>query len=101
MSAQEGKNSQSEDDPEDDLEDESEISTSKALETTFELNETLFAEAELEDTDTVFLWLGVRVFPWSRSINLTPMYHVGQRHVIIQDTRRHRTFALQARSSRE
>jgi hypothetical protein len=27
--------------------------------TTFELNDTLFAEAELEDTDTVYLWLGV------------------------------------------
>lgn len=27
--------------------------------TTFELNETLYAEAELEDTDVVYLWLGV------------------------------------------
>lgn len=27
--------------------------------TTFELNETLYAEAELEDSDTVYLWLGV------------------------------------------
>ena len=30
------------------------------IETTFELNDTLYAEAELEDTDTVYLWLGVR-----------------------------------------
>ena len=58
------------DDLEDDLEDESEISTSKALKTTFELNETLFAEAELEDTDAVFLWLGVRVFLWNRPISI-------------------------------
>lgn len=87
MFVQEGKISQSEDDPEDDLEDESEISN---LKTTFELNETLFAEAELEDTDTVFLWLGVRVLLWSRPINLAlSLSHIGQRHVIIQDTRRH------------
>lgn len=32
----------------------------KPLKTTFELNDTLFAEAELDDSDTVFLWLGVR-----------------------------------------
>jgi len=29
--------------------------------TTFELAETLYAEAELEDTDTVYLWLGANV----------------------------------------
>ncbi|KAE9390533.1 Prefoldin subunit 3 [Gymnopus androsaceus JB14] len=52
----EGKSSQSEDDLEDDLEE-----SPKPLKTTFELNETLFAEAELEDTDTVFLWLGANV----------------------------------------
>ncbi|KAJ3995233.1 Prefoldin subunit 3 [Lentinula boryana] len=55
----EGKSSQSEDDLEDDLEDED--SNSKPLKTTFELNDTLFAEAELEDTDTVYLWLGANV----------------------------------------
>ena len=33
----------------------------KPLKTTFELNDTLFAEAELDDSDTVFLWLGVRL----------------------------------------
>ena len=43
---------------EDDLdEDEGE---KKPIRTTFELNDTLYAEAELEDTDTVYLWLGVR-----------------------------------------
>jgi hypothetical protein len=29
------------------------------MRTTFELNDTLYAEAELEETDTVYLWLGV------------------------------------------
>lgn len=48
------------DDLDDDLEDEDE-STSGPLKTTFELNDTLYAEAELEDTDTVYLWLGVRL----------------------------------------
>ncbi|KAK7046016.1 hypothetical protein VNI00_007011 [Paramarasmius palmivorus] len=47
-----------EDDLDDDLDEESE---SKPLKTTFELNDTLFAEAELEDTDTVYLWLGANV----------------------------------------
>ncbi|KAF7331786.1 Prefoldin subunit 3 [Mycena kentingensis (nom. inval.)] len=46
-------------DDEDDLEDED--ATEKPLTTTFELNDTLFAEAELEDTDTVYLWLGANV----------------------------------------
>lgn len=32
------------------------------IRTTFELAETLYAEAELEETDTVYLWLGVRLF---------------------------------------
>lgn len=59
--AQEGKSkAQDDDDDLDDLDDE-EDATKKPLTTTFELNDTLFAEAELEDTDTVYLWLGVRV----------------------------------------
>jgi hypothetical protein len=47
----------------DDLEDEDEEADGpkEPLKTTFELNDTLYAEAELEETDTVFLWLGVRV----------------------------------------
>ena len=56
---QEGK-SKAKDELDDDLEDEDE-STGGALKTTFELNDTLYAEAELEDTDTVYLWLGVRL----------------------------------------
>ncbi|KAG2047374.1 Prefoldin subunit 3, partial [Suillus hirtellus] len=50
------------DDLEDDLSDEENFdNTKKPLTTTFELNDTLFAEAELEDTDTVYLWLGANV----------------------------------------
>lgn len=57
---QEGKSKSSEDDldDEDNLEEESDDKP-KPLKTTFELNDTLYAEAEIEDTDTVFLWLGV------------------------------------------
>jgi len=50
------------DDQSDDLEDEDEASM-EPLKTTFELNDTLYAEAELQETDTVFLWLGVRSCP--------------------------------------
>ncbi|KAJ7151713.1 Prefoldin subunit-domain-containing protein [Mycena filopes] len=49
---------------EDDLDDEDDLdeeTSKKPLTTTFELNDTLYAEAELEDTDTVFLWLGANV----------------------------------------
>ncbi|KAJ7743839.1 Prefoldin subunit-domain-containing protein [Mycena metata] len=58
----EGKGKAAEDDDldaeDDDLEEEG---SQKPLTTTFELNDTLFTEAELEDTDTVFLWLGANV----------------------------------------
>ncbi|KAG6916875.1 hypothetical protein DXG01_004784 [Tephrocybe rancida] len=57
----EGKNKSSGDD-EDGLEDDLDDDTpQKPLKTTFELNDTLFAEAELEETDTVYLWLGANV----------------------------------------
>ncbi|KAF8153780.1 prefoldin subunit [Crassisporium funariophilum] len=56
----EGKSKTTED--EDDLDDlEEEEGPQKPLKTTFELNDTLYAEAELEETDTVFLWLGANV----------------------------------------
>ncbi|KIY66373.1 prefoldin subunit [Cylindrobasidium torrendii FP15055 ss-10] len=45
----------------DDLDDDEEAGPSKPMITTFELNETLYAEAELDDTDTVYLWLGANV----------------------------------------
>ncbi|KAF8151962.1 Prefoldin subunit 3 [Mycena galopus ATCC 62051] len=57
---------------EDDLDDEDDLEeggSQKPLTTTFELNDTLYAEAELEDTDTVYLWLGV----------------LGQRHAVLQN----------------
>ncbi|TFK32941.1 Prefoldin subunit-domain-containing protein [Crucibulum laeve] len=57
----EGK-SKSDDQNEDDLDDlDDDTDSPKPLKTTFELNDTLYAEAELEDTDTVFLWLGANV----------------------------------------
>ncbi|OCH87830.1 Prefoldin, subunit 3 [Obba rivulosa] len=58
----EGKSKASEDEDIDDdlLEDDGE-SFGKPLRTTFELNDTLYAEAELEETDTVYLWLGANV----------------------------------------
>jgi len=60
---QEGKDTAlAEDEDEADLE-EQDPANKKALRTTFELADTLYAEAELEDTDTVYLWLGVRLHP--------------------------------------
>ena len=46
----------------DDLTDAEATPRKPRKKTTFELNDTLFAEAELDDTDTVFLWLGVQFF---------------------------------------
>jgi len=40
----------------------------KPVRTTFELADTLYAEAELEETDTVYLWLGVRFMSLSHSL---------------------------------
>ncbi|KAN0136551.1 Prefoldin subunit domain containing protein [Lactarius tabidus] len=48
------------DDLEDDL-DGDESGKPAPIRTTFELADTLYAEAELEETDTVFLWLGANV----------------------------------------
>ncbi|KAG6840926.1 hypothetical protein C0991_003184 [Blastosporella zonata] len=57
----EGKSKASEDDM-DDMDDlDEDDGPQKPLKTTFELNDTLFAEAELEETDTVYLWLGANV----------------------------------------
>jgi len=47
-------------DSDDDL-DGSDGDKELSLKTTFELNDTLYAEAELEDTDQVYLWLGANV----------------------------------------
>ncbi|KAJ7479974.1 Prefoldin subunit 3 [Mycena galericulata] len=57
----EGKGKAADDDldADDDLEEEE--GSQKPMTTTFELNDTLYAEAELEDTDTVYLWLGANV----------------------------------------
>ncbi|KAF8227614.1 prefoldin subunit [Tricholoma matsutake] len=45
---------------EDDL-DDLEDGPPKPMKTAFELNDTLYAEAELEETDVVYLWLGANV----------------------------------------
>lgn len=53
------------------------------MRTTFELADTLYAEAELEETDTVYLWLGVRKFiPVFFSVAKFVMY-LGQRNVVL------------------
>jgi hypothetical protein len=54
------KEGKSKADDDDDLGDDEEDLSKKPLTTTFELNDTLYAEAELEETNTVYLWLGVR-----------------------------------------
>jgi len=63
---QEGKRASTEGDGDDadDLEDDlggDESGKPAQIRTTFELADTLYAEAELEETDTVFLWLGANV----------------------------------------
>ncbi|KAI0083600.1 Prefoldin subunit 3 [Irpex rosettiformis] len=61
----EGKTAKADDEDGGDLEDDDDLdddeSQKKPIRTTFELNDTLYAEAELEDTDTVYLWLGANV----------------------------------------
>ncbi|KAH9027845.1 prefoldin subunit [Lactarius hengduanensis] len=60
----EGDGGDADDDLEDDLEGEKggdESEKPAPIRTTFELADTLYAEAELEETDTVFLWLGANV----------------------------------------
>ena len=55
----------------DDLTTDPEDSQQKPLrKATFELNDTLFAEAELDNTDTVYLWLGVRTIHHSLILNV-------------------------------
>ncbi|KAF6745616.1 prefoldin subunit [Ephemerocybe angulata] len=57
----EGK-SKSSDDDDDDLDDEEEDSSNpEPITTTYELNDTLYAEAQLEESDSVYLWLGANV----------------------------------------
>lgn len=52
-----------------------------AIETTFELNDTLHARAEVPPTDEVFLWLGVRQgFPVLTSVReILATGHMGRR----------------------
>ncbi|KAG9316577.1 Prefoldin subunit 3, partial [Chiua virens] len=57
----EGKQKSDDDTDELDDDDSEGEDSEKPLSTTFELNDTLYAEAQLEDTDTVHLWLGANV----------------------------------------
>jgi len=84
--SQEGKSKASgEEEDIDDLTDAED--SQKSLKTTFELNDTLYAEAELEDSDTVFLWLGV-CLALEHLSNIHVSFYIslkGQRYVIIQN----------------
>jgi len=55
------KNGSADDEDEDDLDDLDEMEDKEEgpLKTLFELNDTLFAEAELEENGNVGVWLGV------------------------------------------
>lgn len=89
---QEGK--QKADDDTDELDDEDTEVAKKPLTTTFELNDTLYAEAQLEDTDTVYLWLGVcflsSVFPFP--VDCVP---AGKCHAIVQAPCSHIAIAIE------
>jgi hypothetical protein len=93
----------------DDLEDDGDEELEgwkKPLKTTFELNDTLYAEAELEETDTVYLWLGVRPFalhsiPCSMSLiqNYYPSYS-GKCNAIVHPLRSYNPPPFQTRPRR-
>lgn len=53
------------------------------LKTTFELNDTLYAEAEVEDNDTVYLWLGVRIHDF-HPFKLDLKSSAGKCHAFVQ-----------------
>ncbi|KAJ3505826.1 hypothetical protein NMY22_g17441 [Coprinellus aureogranulatus] len=91
----EGKSKSSEDD-EDDLDDLEEEDSSKPepITTTYELNDTLYAEAQLEESDSVYLWLGVRTKSTSTlsvtNLDIPPpslllaRLHPGERDALVQ-----------------
>ena len=60
-------------DDEDDLDDD-EGKKAEPLKTLFELNDTLFAEAEVEETGEVGIWLGVSPVYFLSSIPLHPVF---------------------------
>lgn len=96
------------DDLEDDLEGENEGDEggkSGPIRTTFELADTLYAEAELEETDTVFLWLGVLflscvVAPHPILIFALFIIYAGERYAVVQNTRSDRTAHVETRSGK-
>jgi hypothetical protein len=72
-----------EDDLDDDDGDGGDDATKKPLTTTFELNDTLWAEATLEESETVYLWLGVSLIVSSWNKSLTEFLRIGKRYAII------------------
>ena len=86
---------QEKEEDEEDIDDltDAEVAPPKCLKkTTFELNDTLFAEAELDDTDTVFLWLGVRFFFFQTffnppTLNLTFFHNLTKRPTLCCHTK--------------
>jgi hypothetical protein len=56
------------------------------IETTFELNDTLYAKAEVPPTEEVYLWLGVRR-PHHCTRRTTADKEAGERHVGIPNRR--------------
>ena len=87
LHCQEGKGGSSGND-EDDLDVLEEERALKVIKTTFELNDTLFAEAELEETDEVHLWLGVRLAT-RLAFQTVLTCCQGKCHVIVQNPRGH------------
>jgi len=72
--------SDDDDDDDDDLDDEDDEGGKKVepLKTLFELNDTLFAEAEVEETGEVGIWLGVSllaILVLFDSVLITPILH--------------------------
>ena len=77
-------------DDEDDLLDDDDEEEGKMedgpLKTLFELNDTLYAEAEVEENGEVGIWLGVSLLS-SCKVQCLSMPSIGQRHAHISTTR--------------
>lgn len=86
----------------DDLDDEDAEGPKKPLQTTFELNDTLYAEAELEDTDTVYLWLGVRTLLRYDTFNAPDAYisAIGKCDALVQNPSSHLVARVKTRGCR-
>lgn len=100
LDSQEGKKAKKDDDDglDDDLEEEE--GEKRPIRTTFELNDTLYAEADLDDTDLVYLWLGVCLFGFWHIYSASKLRILaGQRHAVILNTRGCRTSPIKIENS--